>query len=242
MCWPGLAFASKKDLQLGQVPSVFRTTRTLQCGHFSNCIGRSPNGLVWPARTLHPLTPAAIRVTVSESPRPDQAWCPTGNDAGAVAVAVTSSTGTDIVISMTNPKPLGVRLGETEIVTDGHLPAILLGVDAKPTWAGLAESTQLTAPDVQLNLPVDTFQGELVDARSQPGESYFTVAGEFPDSDAVGQTFFAIDERFRRAYTIAAVERSGLVTRVFTKREGRGFEAQPAKRFEIPAVAVFAAP
>jgi hypothetical protein len=147
-----------------------------------------------------------------------------------------------MVISMTNPKPLGVRLGEIEIVTDGRLSAILLGVDAKATWAGLVEGTQLTAPDVQLNLPVVTFQGKLVDARSRPGESYFTVKAEFPDSDVVGQTFFAIDERFRRAYTIPAVERSGLVTRVFTKREGRGFETQPAKRFEIPAVAVLAAP
>jgi len=164
---------------------------------------------------------------------------PTGNGAGAVAVAVTTSTGTDIVISMTNPKPLRVRWEETEIVTDGRLAAILCAANGKPTWAAVVEGTQLTAPDVRLSQPVAVFQGEIAATQSQSGESYFAVEGEFPDRDVVGQTFFATDERFRRAYPIVAVERSEDLTRVFTKRDGRGFEAQPAKRFEMSAVAVF---
>ncbi len=165
-----------------------------------------------------------------------------GNDAGAVAISVTTSVGLDIIISMTAPKRRAVQLENTEMVTDGRLSTIFLGTDGRPAWACLVEGTQLTAPGVKLSLPVATFQGEILDAQSQSGESYFTVKGEIPDRDVVGQTFFAIDERSRRAYPIVAVERTGLLTRVFTKGDGRGFEALPAKRFEIPATAVFAGP
>jgi len=150
--------------------------------------------------------------------------------------------GLDLIISMTAPKRRAVQLENTEMVTDGRLSTIFLGTDGRPAWACLVEGTQLTAPGVKLSLPVATFQGEILDAQSQSGESYFTVKGEIPDRDVVGQTFFAIDERSRRAYPIVAVERTGLLTRVFTKGDGRGFEALPAKRFEIPATAVFAGP
>lgn len=162
-----------------------------------------------------------------------------GEDAGVVAAVVTTKIGTDVVIGMTAPKKVTARLNNTEIVTDGRLAAILLGDDGKPTWACLVEGTQLSTPGVELNLPASTVRGEIVDAQSRSGESYFTVKGELPDCDVAGQTFFAIDETYRRAYPIVAVERSGLLTRVFTKRDGRGFEARLAKRFEIPAAAVF---
>jgi len=164
-----------------------------------------------------------------------------GDDTGAVAVAVDTPMGTDIVISMLDPTPVAVHLDNTEIVTDGRLAAVLLGTSGKPTWAGLFEGTQLTAPEVQLKLPVAVYRGEIMEAQSRSGESYFTVKGELPDRDVVGQTLFALDKGSRRAYPILNAERSGDLARVFTKCDGRGFEAQPAERFEIPTTTVFAA-
>ncbi len=53
-------------------------------------------------------------------------------------------------------------------------------------------------------------------------------------SDLTGHTFFAIDGGFRRAYPIVAIEEVEGQLRVFTKRDGHGFEARPAKRWELP--------
>ena len=47
----------------------------------------------------------------------------------------------------------------------------------------------------------------------------------------------AIDDGFRRAYPILAVDEADGRVRVFTKRHGRGFEARPAKRWELPVTA-----
>jgi hypothetical protein len=85
---------------------------------------------------------------------------------------------------------------------------------------------------------VAAYQGEIVEASSHPGASCFTVRGTLPD-DLAGQTFFAVDDQGRRAYPIVSVERADGLTRVFTKRDSRGFEARPAQRYEIPTTAVF---
>jgi hypothetical protein len=88
---------------------------------------------------------------------------------------------------------------------------------------------------VKLDLPVATFKGDIFEVGGDQGQSYFVVNGNLPeDSKLVEQTFFAIDGGFRRAYPIVAIEEVEGRLRVFTKRDGRGFEARPAQRWELP--------
>jgi hypothetical protein len=161
------------------------------------------------------------------------------NRSDAVAVAIATSAGTDVVISMTDPGPVRVSLDGAEIATDGRLAAVLAANDGNPSWACLVGGRQLTAPGVQLKLPVALFEGRVVDTQSDSGASCFTIEGPLPEDDLVGRTFFAIDEHFRRAYPISAIQRTGELTRVFTKQANRGFEARPAQRYEVIPSAVW---
>ena len=157
----------------------------------------------------------------------------------AVAIAVDTSLGTDVVVSMTeDTSTLSVPFDGSPIVTDGRCAVVLSNGKDRPSWACLVGGTRLAAPGVQLSSPVDKFRGEIVGVQSRAGESFFTVKGLGPDDQLVGRTFFAVGGDFRRAYPIMAVEPDGDLTRVFTKRDGRGFEARPAKRFEIVATVV----
>ncbi len=160
------------------------------------------------------------------------------DNSDAAVVSVTTSIGTDVIVSMTEPGPPSVALAGGQIVTDGRLAAVLASGKGKTSCACLVGGTQLTASGVQMNLPTAAIRGEIVDTQSSPGESHFTVKGAALTEDFVGQTFFAVAGSSRRAYPIRAIERAGDVTRVYTKRDGRGFEARPAERFEIVTTAV----
>ena len=166
-----------------------------------------------------------------------------GNASADVAVAVTTALGVDVIISTLEPGSLRtVANNGSDIATDGRVAGVLCDSSGKPLWACLLEGTQLTAGELQLSLPAAAYRGDIAEAHSEPGESDFEVRGEWPDYDTVGQTLFAIDEHSRRAYPIVAVERDAGLIRVFTKRHGRGFDARPAQRYELPARAVLTKP
>ncbi len=160
-----------------------------------------------------------------------------GGDApNAVAVAVETTEGTDLVVSMLDPKRIIVPFGGG-VTTDARLTAIVTK-GGKSSRACLAEGSQLETAGVKLDLPVATFKGNIADVGSGQGSSYFVVEDNLPnDPDLVGHTFFAIDGGFRRAYPITAIEEVEGRLRVFTKRGGRGFEARPAQRWELPLTA-----
>ncbi len=158
-----------------------------------------------------------------------------GGDApNAVAVAIKTTEGTDLVISQLEPSQVQVDFDGDDLATDGRLVAVVSQADS-PSRVCLLEGTQLEASGVKIDLPVASFGGDILDTGSDRGQSYFLVEGSLPtDSDLVGQTFFAIGDGFRRAYPIVAIDEAEGRTRVFTKRDGRGFEARPAERWELP--------
>ena len=154
-----------------------------------------------------------------------------------VAVAVKTSEGTDLAISMVEPKPVSVAFEGRDVTTNGRLTAIV-SQGGKASRACLLEGSQLETGGGAIGLPAASFQGKIVDVRSAPGSSYFVIEGNLPENDELaGQTLFAVDGGFRRAYPILAVEEAEGQTRVFTKRNGRGFEARAAERWQLPVTA-----
>jgi hypothetical protein len=157
-----------------------------------------------------------------------------GHSPDTIAIEVETSEGADLVLSMLDPKRVTVPFGDADATTDGRLTAIV-SKGGKPSRACLVEGSYLATDGAKLELPAATLQGNIVDVSSSPGSSHFVLEGRLPDGpELAGRTFFSIDGDFRRAYPIIAVEEVDRHSHVVTKRDGRGFEARPAARWEIP--------
>ncbi len=155
----------------------------------------------------------------------------------AIAVAVETAEGTDLVVSMLDPKHVTIAFGEGDATTDGRVAAIV-SKGGKASWGCLVEGSQLEASGVKLALPVGTLKGNIIDVDSERGSSYFVVDGNLPDDpELTGQTLFVFDGDLRRAYPILGAEEADGRIRVYTKRDGRGFEAHAAERWELPVTA-----
>ncbi len=152
----------------------------------------------------------------------------------AVAVAVETSDGTDLIVSMVEPHRVTVPFGVGDAITDGCLAAVV-SQRGQPSRACLVGGTRLEAAGVRLRTPVAAYEGKVVGVGGTHTDSYFVVEGNMPrDRQLEGQTLFALDHGIRRAYPIVAIEEAGGQTRVVTKRTGRGFEARPAQRWDVP--------
>ncbi len=163
---------------------------------------------------------------------------PAGAPDDAVAIAVQTAHGVDIVISMLDPAAITVPTDVGDVSTDGRLAA-LLAEDGHPSSACLIGGTRLSAPGLGLTAPKAVLRGRILSSGSAAGHSYFDIDGELPEIQGLrGQTLFAIDDDARHGYLIREVEPAGGGRRVFTKCDHRGFEARPAKTWELP-VTVF---
>jgi len=155
----------------------------------------------------------------------------------AIAVAVNTAEGTDLVVSTLDAKPVAIAFGDSDVTTDGRLAAIV-SKGGKASRLCLVEGSQLEAGGATIAVTAGKLKGNIIDVGSQQGSSYFVVEGDLPnDPDLVGQTFFAIDGDIRRAYPIVATEEVEGRIRVYTKRHSRGFEARGAERWELPMTA-----
>jgi hypothetical protein len=154
----------------------------------------------------------------------------------AVAVEVETADGMDMVVSMVEANRITVPFGGGDAITDGRLAAVV-SQGGKPSRACLVEGTRLEAAGVRLKSPVAAFQGKVVGVGGAHTDSYFIVEADLPrDRQLDGQTFFTIEGGIRRAYPIVAIEEAEGQIRVLTKRAGRGFEARPAQRWELPVM------
>jgi len=158
---------------------------------------------------------------------------PDGSPPHAVALAVETTRGIDVVVSQLEPQPLTVSTAAGTVTTDGRLAAVLRA-KGEPMAASLVGGSYLEAGEVRLTLPTPVRTGQVLDVGGERGASYFVVEGLTGDKELVGRVLFALDGGTRRAYPIVGIEEVEGQTRVFTKRHHQGFEAQPAERWELP--------
>lgn len=155
--------------------------------------------------------------------------------AGGVALAVETSLGVDLIVSQTASSDLTVETAVGEVFTDARAAVLMIKKGAS-VHACFVSGTRLVAPSVELAVEKPSYSGAVVAAGSEPGESYFTVSGDVPESQTlVGATVFVVGEDgIRRAYPIRDVRPSKNGTRLYTKTGHVGFEAKPAETWEIP--------
>ena len=159
---------------------------------------------------------------------------PSHAPADAVAIAVQTTQGTDVVISMLNPTAITVSTAGGEVSTDGQFAAILTG---SPSSGCLIGGTHLLAQDLKLSAPEAVMAGRILANGSNNGHSYFDIDCNLSQT-LQGQTLFALTDNNRHGYHIFKIDATHRGCRVFTKRDHQGFEARAATRWEVP-VTVF---
>ena len=159
---------------------------------------------------------------------------PAGAPDGAVAIAVETSLGTDIVISMLNPAEITVPTVIGDVSTDGRL-AVILSAEGSPVSACLTGGTHLSAPDLDLTAPRAVLSGRILGRGSDRGRSWFDIDADPSDLQLLnGQTLFAIKGDARHGYQIRGIESAAEGCRVFTKLNSNGFEARAADHWDLP--------
>jgi len=153
----------------------------------------------------------------------------------AVALGVDTSEGVDLVLSMVSPQTVVVDAPSGDVVVHGRAAAVLAGTGGSRA-ACLIGGTTLNADGVELSSPVAIYSGDVVRVGSEQGESYFEVTGDLPGAatPAGAVVFVTGDDNIQRAYPIRRTQRLNGVTRIFTKTDHTGFEARPAKRWQLP--------
>jgi len=161
-------------------------------------------------------------------PLPDDA------PAGAIALAIETSEGTDLVVSMTQPAPLTVATPMGEVTCDGRL-AVVVEDERTPSAACLIGGTSLAAGEVRVASAEASLSGTILETGSEAGSSWFVVDAALPaDETLVGRALFVDDGELRRGYPIREVRQAGDQTRILTKLDGAGFEARAATTWRIP--------
>lgn len=155
---------------------------------------------------------------------------PAGAPADAVALAIETAVGTDVVVSMLTPVPLRLATPLGELTGDGRVAAIL-GDGQQPRESALFGGTHLKVAGISLSGSRATYGGRVSGVGSAPGESWFVLEGELP-GDVNGQTLYVRDGEMRRAYPIREVRVVDGRTRAYTKANQVGFEARPAQTWE----------
>ena len=155
----------------------------------------------------------------------------------AIAIAVETNQGTDIVIGMLTSEPITVTTDLGEVSTDGQLSAIM-STDGGASSACLIGGTRLSTADIDLSVPEATLSGRVLTNGSRNDQSYFDIDCHTSQIESMkGQTLFALEGATRHGYPIRGIESIETGTRVFTKRDHQGFEARAAERWELPVTA-----
>ncbi|HCA46548.1 MAG TPA: hypothetical protein DEP45_04040 [Armatimonadetes bacterium] len=171
-----------------------------------------------------------VATNVRELPLPAEA------PAGTVALAVETSEGTDIVVSMLDPAAVTIETPAGPLSTDARLAVVSLA-DARPVRAQMVEGTTLRLSECELTLDAPAFEGEITGSGSEAGRSWFEAAGAPEGGELTGDTLLVEDGEHLRAYPIRGVEPAADGLRVLTKLDGTGFVARSGERWRIPRVA-----
>ncbi len=159
----------------------------------------------------------------------------------AIAIAVQTAHGTDIVVSQLQTTPITLSTEVGDITTDARLATLLIN-NGSPSSASLTGGTNLSTTNIELTAPNATLSGRILSNESLNGNSYFDLDSNLPHiQNLQGQTLFAIDDTNKHGYPIRHIEPTNTGCRVFTKHNHQGFEARHATRWEIPVTTTWSA-
>ncbi len=158
---------------------------------------------------------------------------------GAVALAVRTPAGIDIIVSMLDAREISVATPAGELTTDARVAVVQLDGN-RPVAAMMTEGARLRLGACELSLPEAALHGAVADVGASQGESWFVVDADLATDDALtGSTLFVTDGDTMRGYPVRGVARVDGETRVLTRLDGIGFVARGGEAWRIPLTATW---
>ena len=164
-----------------------------------------------------------------------------GAAADAVAIAVQTDRGVDLILSQGASLPMRVAWDGAEVTSDARLAVLHLPSTAAAAPFGvMIEGTALRHPSaLTLRAPTPCLTGTIAAAAANAeGASWFDLAGTIPKGAALaGATLLTTGRHgLERAWPIRRQEERDGMTRVFTQWNHEGFQAQPAMTWRLSSV------
>ena len=147
----------------------------------------------------------------------------------AAALVVRTAAGVDVVVSQLETAQLSLSTPAGRLATDARVAV------ATPDHGCIVGGTVLSLSDLELSVDSAGCSGTITAARSERGDSWFVLDAPLPQAKSlVGSTLLVTTEGgVQRGYPIRDVRVSDGQTRVYTKVRHVGFEARPARTWEV---------
>ena len=162
-----------------------------------------------------------------------------GGAADAVAVAVSTRRGVDLIVSQGATQAIAIQGPPGRLETDARLAVVHTPAQAdQPCFGMMVEGTALQALPLTLSSSVACFQGEIGGRGAADGASWFDLIPALPAGAVVAGAVLVVkgDDGNERAYPIRHQGPAANGTRLYTQWEHAGFVAQPARTWRLSAV------
>jgi hypothetical protein len=157
------------------------------------------------------------------------------DDGETVVAAITTTLGTDVVVSMLLPHRQTFALDGQTLTTDARL-AVLQRQGRETVAACCMEGTLLEADFGSVRSSVAGYQGTLHGTGGDAHDSYFLL-DPLPTLPAAGSTFLvAGKDGSQHAYPVRKSEIVDGALRVYTRTDDAGFPPKPAATWYLPAL------
>ena len=151
----------------------------------------------------------------------------------AAGVVVSRESGTDIVVVCPEGQTAVFDFPHGTLETDGRVSVFSMARDGQPAFAYLLGGTMARLDDCALELEAPVVGGRILDVSTDNTSSRYRIDRMPSNGSPVGRTLMVRGGAYDTGYPILHIESDDQSTYVYTKREGLGYDAIPAERWEI---------
>ena len=151
----------------------------------------------------------------------------------AAGVVVSRESGTDIVVVCPEGQTAVFDFPHGTLETDGRVSVFSMDRDGQPAFAYLLGGTMARLDDCALELEAPVVGGRIRDVSTDNTSSRYRIDRLPSNGSLIGHTLMVRGGAYDTGYPILQIESDDQSTYVYTKREGLGYDAIPAERWEI---------
>jgi len=156
-----------------------------------------------------------------------------GEDAGISGVCIQTTKGIDLVISNPAGKEARARVHGRDVSTDARLAVVSLA-GRRVSGIYLLGGTHVSVDGTVIRADRQCSSGEVVDFVNSGPDSHLVVKSEdLPNGDYCGRWLLVNDGERTTGYPVEGGERQGGHTKVFTRKNGRGFRIDYAEKWRL---------
>ena len=156
-----------------------------------------------------------------------------GEGIGVSAVCIQTTKGSDFVVSNPGGKEAIVRADERTLCTNARLAVVsVTGRDVARIY--MLGGTRVSIGETVVQADRECSSGEVIDFINNGPDSYLVVnSRDLPDGEYSGRWLVLDDGECTTGYPVEGIKRQAGQTKVFTRRDGRGFRINYAEKWRI---------